>query len=175
MFQFRLVFKSYSLGRVRHGLDYRRKRSKAGTLKSAGEMYDEPLPLHPTNFASSYEVTPVLAASLTAFYQSQFRVADTSFARFEPCTVIVRHSQVLSRHHGIISYWTLLIRGMLVPLWLRHVQLWLCTFSASTNVCAVSSCPVFVATPGCLSPPQDVSASALCWEVPSSKSVLFFL
>ncbi len=31
-----------------------------------------------------------------------------------------------------------------MPLWPRRVQLWLCTSSVSTNVCAVFSCPVFV-------------------------------
>ena len=171
VFQFRLVFESYSLGRVRHSLD-RRKRSGAGTLQSAGEMYDEPLLSQSiTNFASSYKSTPVLAASLTALYHRNF----THRHLFRSLRAVhgdgaPQPGLKPSVRIRISSCRAFMIRSMLVPLWLRRVNCGFALLAHRLMYAPLSRVLFSLLLPGLYTRPQDVSASAIYWEVPSSKS-----
>jgi hypothetical protein len=139
-----------------------RKRSKVTTLQ--WDVRRTPLynPARTSPLPTKY--TPVLAASLTALYHRNFTYGHL----FRSLRAVQGYSAPQpglkpSVRIRISSRRAFMIRSMLVPLWLRRVQLWLCTLSVETNVCAVPSKPCF----RCCSltvyprPPDRVSFSIL--------------
>jgi hypothetical protein len=121
-----------------------------------------------TNFASSYKKYARSGRKSYRMYHRNFTYGHL----FRSLRAVQGHGAPqpglkLSVRIRIRSCRAFMIRSMLVPLWLRRVQLWLCTLSVETNVCAVPSKSCF----RCCSltvyprPPDRVSFSILLGSI----------
>jgi hypothetical protein len=121
-----------------------------------------------TNFASSYK-------KYARSGRKSYRIVSSQFHLWPPLSLASSRAGHSAPQPGlkpsvrirIRSRRAFMIRSMLVPLWLRRVQLWLCTLSVETNVCAVPSQSCFRCCSLTVYPdPQTVSASAFYWKCP---------